>query len=151
MNFHVPLKKPWSADELRLVTQRWSEGYSAAQISNEMQGRTRNAVIGAVSRLNLPHRQTKHSAFRKSRVRKSDAEPRTKRGAGELREARRLAKSRVWLPLPETIPVTLVERAKHQCAWPVGEGLFCGEVKVPARSYCGVHCSIAYLPAQKVA
>ncbi len=71
---------------------------------------------------------------------------RSKRTREEIREARRLAKSKVWLPLAETTPISLVERGYHQCAWPVGEAMFCGGPRTKLRPYCAEHCRMAYLP-----
>ena len=53
----------------------------------------------------------------------------------------------VWSPLPGTTPVTLNDRGKHGCAWPVtvdGKTLFCNcpvnpDSKLP---YCGDHLAM---------
>jgi GcrA cell cycle regulator len=118
-----------------------------------LEDRTRNAVIGCVARLKLPEREKR----RGKRVRRAEGashdtnrDAKLRRTRAEIREARRLAKSRAWLPLPGTNPVTLVERTLHQCAWPVGETLFCGEPKSQRRPYCSAHCRLAYLPPQEV-
>lgn len=147
-------RKAWQETDLATVAELWGEGYTAAQIAAVLGDRTRNSVIGCVARLKLPARE-----FRRGRrAGRSNTKPRSsqkhdpalKRARAEIREARRLAKSRAWLPLPGTSPVTLVERGLHQCAWPVGETLFCGEPKVRLRPYCGVHCRLAYLPPEPV-
>lgn len=158
MNIYVSARierKAWQESELAIVTKLWGEGHTAAQIANALGNRTRNSVIGCVSRLKLPERERKGNARGK---RSGGAKPRSgrkqdpisKHTRAEIREARRLAKSRAWLPLPETSPVTLVERGFHQCAWPVGDTLFCGEPKLRRRPYCGAHCRLAYLPPQEV-
>lgn len=158
MNMHVDVRitrRAWQDAELALVTQLWGEGYSASQIAHRLEGRTRNAVIGCVSRLDLPERKCK----RRTPVKRSGAatlrvarkrDPQIRHTRAEIREAKRLAKSRVWLPLPESNPVSLLERGIHQCAWPIGEALFCGEPKLRARSYCGAHCRLAYVPPEEL-
>ena len=52
------MSNPWPSDRKQLVAQLWAEGLSAAQIAARLGGDvTRNAVIGQVTRLNLPRRK----------------------------------------------------------------------------------------------
>src|SRR5262245_52669305 len=46
----------WTDERIALLTKLWAEGQSARQIAAVLGGVTRNAVIGKVSRLNLPKR-----------------------------------------------------------------------------------------------
>lgn len=53
----------WSEYEVALVRRLWTEGLSAGQISAQLQGRSRNAVIGVVHRLGMPKRVTQGRAY----------------------------------------------------------------------------------------
>lgn len=48
----------WSESEVALLRKLWTEGLSAGQISKQLPGRSRNAVIGVVHRLGMPKRAT---------------------------------------------------------------------------------------------
>src|ERR1700749_2660723 len=41
----------WTEERIALLQKLWGQGYSASQIANELQGVTRNAVIGKIHRL----------------------------------------------------------------------------------------------------
>lgn len=48
----------WTDEERERLRQLWAEGLSCSQISKEMPGRSRNAIIGCAHRMNLPMRTT---------------------------------------------------------------------------------------------
>jgi GcrA cell cycle regulator len=48
----------WTDERVEILTKMWAEGNSASQISKELGGVTRNAVIGKVHRLGLSNRAT---------------------------------------------------------------------------------------------
>lgn len=52
------IPQPWQPHEERLLREMWGKGASAAEIAAELRGRSKNAVIGRVHRLNL-HRSSK--------------------------------------------------------------------------------------------
>ena len=41
----------WTEERVELLQRLWGQGYSASQIANQLQGVTRNAVIGKIHRL----------------------------------------------------------------------------------------------------
>lgn len=43
----------WTADEIDLAKRLWSEGQSASQVAWQVPGKTKNAVIGKMTRLGL--------------------------------------------------------------------------------------------------
>lgn len=138
--------RDWTQEQVMTLTRMWGEGYSASQIAHEMPGRTRNSIIGKVSRLGLPARATNvYPIPRRARL---DSTPRPQ----GYKNARQIAQEAVWLPLENTTPVTLLDRKRSQCAWPldlphaIGAGLVCGEPVHREQSYCAAHCRAAYLP-----
>lgn len=48
----------WSEHEQSELRRLWADGFSASEIAKNLRGRSRNAVIGMVHRLGLPHRNT---------------------------------------------------------------------------------------------
>jgi hypothetical protein len=69
----------WTDAQIELLTRLWGEGWSAGQIAAQIDGATRNSVIGKVNRLDLPPRRTK-VRFRpgvepQNKPRKSQAKP----------------------------------------------------------------------------
>ena len=48
----------WTDDRVETLKKMWMEGKSASQIAKELEGVTRNAVIGKVHRLGLSNRST---------------------------------------------------------------------------------------------
>lgn len=140
MNVHVRTPRGWTDEAAQVAAQLWREGYSGTAIGGQI-GKTRCAVLGFVNRSGLPPRLVT--------VRKPHYEPVTERGRNQVREAQQIAKSKVWHPLDNSTPVTLTDKQRHQCSWPVGEGLFCGETKLNERPYCPIHCRVAYEPRKK--
>ena len=57
-----------------------------------------------------------------------------------------------WEPLPDLVPVRLMDLTSHDCRWPVTEqhGLFCGAQAVEGKSYCAAHAAHAYLPTKPI-
>jgi GcrA cell cycle regulator len=132
------------------------EGLSAGQISSELGGCTRNAVIGKIHRLGL---SVKDSPHRK----RSPKAPRKRRRV-LTREATLLARlKKEALPPPaedDVAEVPFKALEDHHCRWAVGEPqaagtdapLFCGAERVPGLPYCEPHVWRAYAdPAQIIA
>lgn len=49
---------PWSEDEDTILRKMWADGDSAGKISSELEGRSRNAVLGRCRRLDLVRRHS---------------------------------------------------------------------------------------------
>jgi len=47
----------WNVDQVEELKRLWAEGLPAAEIGRRMGGLSRNAIIGKVSRLDLPRRR----------------------------------------------------------------------------------------------
>ena len=159
----------WTDEQKNEVVKLWNDGWTSGALGRHF-GKTRNAIIGILSRLRsrlgedkVPARpcgaKTKHrrpGANRPLRDRRKG--PKATRNL-----ERRLAKAETIedaleierAPLPATTgptehskPCTILEVEDHQCKWPVsGEGadmLCCGADAYNGHSYCAEHCRVAF-------
>lgn len=139
----------WTEERIELLQRLWGQGYSASQIANQLQGVTRNAVIGKIHRLN------KRSEAKAARVRTGVfAAPVARRRPGP--EARRFTPPD-WAFRPHQRPILAEEPglatcstlAAHMCRWPIGDPdtsdfTFCGRPQDGGRPYCEGHARVAY-------
>jgi GcrA cell cycle regulator len=151
----------WTPELVEQLRSLYVDGKSASETATILgNGFTRNSIIGKWHRLHLPPRSPIARHQRIARVeREKMARPkrvRTKRAAplkksqfapfgapvnvapmpGNMRALRGAA----WEALPGTNPVALVDLAKGQCKWPIGDRpmLFCAAPAGDHR-YCEVH------------
>lgn len=145
----------WTEARIAQLTDLWLAGVSCSKIALEMGGGiSRNAVIGKVHRLKLPHRITK-DAFKPGMVPKKTRGPDHK---VRMTKPRRIAlgqplslpkikpafekpSGHAWKPLEGVEPVSLIDLEAGQCKWPVTEDspfLFCGAASTHGR-YCHHH------------
>ncbi len=147
----------WTEDRVETLKKLWAEGFSAAQIANQMGGITRNAVIGKVHRLGLSGRGTPSRTIKRSAI----AKP--KKAANAPKPRGTLANSTATLPAPAPIRAirtirtgnvtTVLGLRECMCKWPIGEpgedGFgFCGGPTMPGQTYCAEHAVVAYQPQQ---
>jgi GcrA cell cycle regulator len=142
----------WTEERIALLQKLWSQGYSASQIANQLQGVTRNAVIGKIHRLG---KRPDGDRPRPARA----APPAGRRPAAV--EARRAAPQPQQLPewaarpfrraalLEEPGLATSTTLEAHMCRWPIGDPdeagfSFCGRSADGARPYCQGHSRLAY-------
>lgn len=160
----------WTDERTETLKFLWSRGHSAGAIAAELgRGLTRNAVIGKISRLNLPTRGQMRVATT-ARVGGSTSpkpepapEPQVREPAPPPRATPPVeAPPKPVPPAPKPTPVptaavmpppaagiSLVELAFNHCRWPIvvpGEPVrYCGAIKPPtARAFCEAHARIAY-------
>lgn len=155
----------WHNDELQLLEKLWNDNHSASAIAGKMPGRSRNAILGRVHRLGLQMRANKHNTAvyrtnsvgpRKPRPARPPREPVIKRElAAKYSEGKSISHDAVWQPIEGVLPVTIIDRRRNQCAWPLdiphetGQWPVCGAPVHPERSYCASHCLVAYYPPKK--
>lgn len=157
MNIHIGTTKAWTEADVELLTQLWGEGFSASEIAARMGGRTRNSIIGKIDRMGLPTRANRVQPSRPRGPRPVyERKTTTKRKFRVIHnDAPIIAKSRLWDPLDSTNPVTLIDRKRKQCVWPldlpheVGMSLVCGEPIWGECVYCKSHSKVAYRPARE--
>lgn len=157
----------WTQKEDALLTELWAKGLSATQIMAMMpRPMTRNAVIGRISRLqlpgrttkvrarssasNLPLRPTRRQSVLKTGQGKALTPPATKllqTLAAEMRAAIEAPKSQIEITV--SLGVALLDLPPNGCRWPVNqaprgeEHLFCGELRLEGKSYCRKHHALS--------
>jgi GcrA cell cycle regulator len=147
----------WSDERVELLKKLWADGLSASQIAGELDGITRNAVIGKVHRLGLCTRIKSPST---PRVRKPRAHMlRTNRIVRGATASAPVLKAEPPEELVECdIPFgqrrTLLELDDDTCHWPVGdpataEFFFCGGKPLNGLPYCNYHSRISYQPGNE--
>jgi GcrA cell cycle regulator len=157
----------WTEERIALLQKLWGQGYSASQIAGQLQGVTRNAVIGKIHRLG---KRPDPSAVR-TRSAPVAGHPRRRPAAVEARRTtpqppvltQPLAQARPepqqpdWAVRPFRRPTTPSEPGLATCAtleakmcrWPIGDPdeagfSFCGQAAEGPRPYCQGHARLAY-------
>ncbi len=141
----------WDDDKVAQLRKLWADGLSASQIAAQLDGVTRNAVIGKVIRLGLAARAPRGPDRKAAR-------------RAQQRQPRKSFVSDVWAKFggsgPEGMPVgddpadhpdlvALVDLEPHQCKWPIGDPKhgrfgFCGHERETGLPYCAAHARRAY-------
>ncbi len=142
----------WTPERVEQLRDFVVNGLTSSQIAAEI-GVTRNAVIGKIHRLGLCPVRAPGGLGR-------PCSPRS-RGEGAARrrpllqilfcDRPRVADATTG-PVQSAQPRSLLELAKDQCRWPLGEGavVFCGNEAIAGVPYCAGHARMAYrVPAQR--
>jgi GcrA cell cycle regulator len=142
----------WTEERVALLQKLWGQGYSASQIANQLQGVTRNAVIGKIHRLG--HRPD--AAVDRPRPALLPARGRRRPAAADGRRATAPAPPD-WTARPlsraavqdEPGLATVATLKAHMCRWPIGDPdeagfSFCGRSVEGQRPYCQGHSRLAY-------
>lgn len=143
MNIHVARPGSWSSADISVLSEKWS-ACSARQLMEFLPGKSRSSIIAKARRLGLAIKGKGGSFAREPRDRKA-----------EYQNAKRIAQEAIWLPLDSAPPVTLLDRKRSQCAWPldlpheIGSPFVCGSPVHPKHVYCASHCNAAYQPRKK--
>jgi len=144
----------WTDERVDLLTKLWQDGLSASQISKQLGGVTRNAVIGKVHRLGLSGRgapsKPQSATFKSPRP----VRPRTPKPVRPpQRPAAVVHDGRTALRHVDEGPgtATCLTLGAHMCKWPIGDPLadsftYCGDLAEDG-PYCVKHCGVAYQPA----
>jgi GcrA cell cycle regulator len=142
----------WTEERIALLQKLWGQGYSASQIANQLQGVTRNAVIGKIHRLG----KRPEGATARPRPARAVAHPGRRPAAVEARRAApqpqpdwaaRAFHRAALLEEPGLATTTTLEA--HMCRWPIGHPdeagfSFCGRSAKDGRPYCEGHSRLAY-------
>jgi hypothetical protein len=111
----------------------WKEGMSATQIGNLI-GKTRNAVIGKMCRLNIG------SSGKEPKPRDEQPKKRKRRTYAVMQPPLEVAEPLVPPSPPVEGGVTMEALKDGMCRWPVADGRSCGAETGGKRvSYCAVH------------
>lgn len=148
----------WTPERVEQLARLWAEGYSGSQIAEQLGGVSRNAVIGKVTRLNLPKRS--QDANRATMAYKAPRPPRPAKaprlrvaGSGVIFEESAPPPPLAFISqcafdaLPDTEPQPWEERTASQCSWPIGDGLSCC-APVHSFGWCKAHHAAGRKPAE---
>jgi GcrA cell cycle regulator len=142
----------WTEERIALLQKLWGQGYSASQIASQLQGVTRNAVIGKIHRLG----KRPEGAAARTRPARPTPHPSRRPAAPEARRtptpqqqdwAARPFRRAALLEEPGLATSTTLEA--HMCRWPIGDPdeagfSFCGRSVDGSRPYCQGHSRLAY-------
>ncbi|KPL28539.1 MAG: hypothetical protein AMJ72_02665 [Acidithiobacillales bacterium SM1_46] len=153
----------WDTKHAQILTEMWPN-YSASYIANHLNKTfgthyTRNAVIGKAGRMKLekpkherigvlrPLKQTRRD--KPARVKAPKRFVMVKPDVPDYRPPRIVVPEEAWNPLPDTVPINIVQLNRKTCRWPVDtdgdtEQMFCG---APCSStYCKSHARLGKSP-----
>jgi len=143
----------WTDERVELLQRLWGQGLSASQIANQLQGVTRNAVIGKMHRLS----KRGPSAPKATRARTGGfgVPAARRRPAPEARRIPGGLPEWAFRPHPRAMAVeepglaTCATLSANMCRWPIGDPdttdfTFCGRPSDGGRSYCQGHSTVAY-------
>ena len=128
----------WTDETIKRLKKLWSEGHTTSEIGR-MIGKSKNAVVGKVHRLNLPPR------------------PSPIRKAGVMPKAVDSSKIASKAPPGAQVSGAAASGGKVKsasCQWPYGHPddpafKFCLREVQPGKPYCPEHSQIAYIPANR--
>lgn len=164
MNQHVPPPlrgRSWSEDETRLVMAAWNDGKSALQIAKDI-GRSKNAVIGAITRLRnegFSMRSAAPKGRESTPSRDEAARFNASRERRVMARAKALAAPNVQYREPTVygdpavvgrpLDALSATGCRYECAGGTDAQsyLFCGGRKRDRSSYCAAHHTICWSPA----
>src|SRR5512143_2594905 len=139
----------WTPDLIKLLTELHAQGYSAtlkAQKINELHGTrfSRNSIIGATHRANLPKRASTRLTGSHAVHRERPTRPPRIRTERKEPPPYVPVPSIVDLEIPQEQRKTLLQLTAHTCRWPVGDVgdadfFFCGAEPTDGRPYCAAH------------
>ena len=154
---------PWTDEEDAILARMWREGASASQIAKALEtGRSRNACIGRVHRLNLPMRieynSNRTNAFGRVRNARTGRKPRkviyTPVAAARVRAPTiNPRKAALRAEQIETLNVPFLEVQRFQCRAIVDDTRFaqkcCGQWRDEDSPYCADHRALYSAPAKE--
>ena len=134
----------WTEEDLARLKELWKTELSAREIAKEFPGRTKNAVIGAAYRFDLPMRQNP----KRGKLAESAPRVRRKRPVQQFPRIPRLPPKAIP-PLSQERPeggVSLMEAQNHHCRAIIGASddprsfvQYCGAQVVDGQSFCPYH------------
>ena len=136
--------RDWSELRIARLIELYNDGWSYANIANDLGNTTRNAVAGKVMRLGLPSR-TPSRRITATRSRRSRS-----KGPRQFRPKLQVAELPLETAKPaEFLGLTLMELDHNTCRFPRGDGpnyFFCGQPPKEGSPYCAYCHSIVYTP-----
>lgn len=148
----------WSEEDKNRVSALWAEGKSAREIASEFNGKSRNAIIGLLHRMNAPKRARPEKVTSLKRER-----PQQKKSTAFFVLRKQSQKNKVTpIQVPPPLSVTsgdgftLKQLRENQCRDVIGyrngnlsEPIYCGAEKYQNTSFCEYHKSIYMFPPKR--
>jgi GcrA cell cycle regulator len=131
----------WTDEKIELLKRLYADGLSASQISAEIPGMSRNAVIGKIHRLKLGGRPARPPKAR----RRHKSGPAIQANL----DAKKIDRDPLeHLEVPQGPRVSIIELNETTCRWPIGEVCsedfgYCGALPKAGKIYCPYHQRIA--------
>lgn len=152
----------WTAEKKELLRKLWIEGIPTSAIARQIDGATRNAVIGKAHSLKLPSRGRSNSTTSRQRKSKVVSNPGVEKSTNNIVHLDTSSgKDRLPMTIPPepresvVVPISrklaLVQLNEDTCKWPNGDFMtknfsFCGNGVAEKKPYCEYHSKIAYQP-----
>lgn len=155
----------WTEEELKKLKRLTVEGFSSAEISTILEGRTRNAIIGKWHRLGISPgykestNKSRQKLIKAAQRREKEVNPRVlwpivpvpqicddPPRKPDVKPMPMDISDKPGDDAPEPLNLELLELTDHMCRWPVNNGdpfLFCGHKKGKDGPYCPYHQSIS--------
>lgn len=137
----------WSEQRVARLKSLWADGLSCSAIARDLGGITRNAVIGKVCRLGLPHRKISDNSHKRPypKQRRSPATfnfgtTKAKANGPSIAPEPYVSRETVVTPPEKRIPFEALEIS--HCRYPHGETppyAFCGAKSILGTSWCPTH------------
>ena len=138
----------WNEQNTKILRKLWSQGLTASQISAQIPGKSRNAIIGRAHRLNLESRAVSKKASAALVAKKENNVEIKQEKLGRKARFRALLLDKNFEP---ENPKKLEELTDSTCRWPIGhpyekEFYFCGRKPMEKFSYCKLHVLYSFQP-----
>ena len=136
----------WTPEKEKKLRELWKKGLSASQIAGQLEGTTRNAVIGKAHRLKLEARNTSRKSEVKVNKQKSDSPEIKNQKLGRRAKFKALLLDKNF---EKENPIKFHETTDKTCKWPIGhphesDFYFCGRTPMEKFPYCKLHVLYAF-------
>ena len=136
----------WTPEKEKKLRELWKKGLSASQIAGQLEGTTRNAVIGKAHRLKLEARNTSRKSEVKVNKQKSDSPEIKNQKLGRRAKFKALLLDKNF---EKENPIKFHETTDKTCKWPIGhphesDFYFCGRTPLEKFPYCKLHVLYAF-------
>jgi GcrA cell cycle regulator len=137
----------WTPEKVEQLIQLFETGLSSTGIAARLEGMSRNAVIGKLTRLGL----TNANGFKRKKG--GDRSQKVQEFLGQKQHQRQAPVSVLpTLKVADVVPLhlSLLDLGPDQCRYPFGDGpfTFCGCEKIEGSSYCEPHHRLTHLGAK---
>lgn len=136
----------WTDSRCAKLEELWRDGQSATQIFLELRAKSRNAVIGKISRLGLTG--VGGSVVKPRQLPRRTYPANRKRPANSMRVTP-VERVETEILEPVSKKITIHNLTNHICKWPGDEDgppfTYCGNDRFGDGPYCEYHRSIAYV------